>query len=127
MRSGSVGVTCVIPDTLGTANCADLVLIQQPLAFVPEYGAYYMNSLAKRRVEAGKVGVALTHFNTKSVAAMPVPLPPFEEQKRIVTEVERRFSVLDELEAVTSDNVHRATRLRQSVLTSAFGETSIGL
>jgi type I restriction enzyme S subunit len=120
VRSGSVGVTCVIPQALGNANCADLVLIQQPLAFIPEFGAYYMNSLAKRRVDAGKVGVALTHFNTKSVAAMPFPLPPLAEQKRIVAEVERRLSVAEGIETVTSANLRRAARLRQSLLKEAF-------
>lgn len=120
VRSGSVGVTCVIPDSLPEANCSDLVLVQRPLGFIPQYGAYFMNSLAKRVVEAGKVGVALTHFNTKSVAAMPIPLPPLAEQKRIVAEVERRLSVIDELEAVVARNLHRADRLRQAVLQKAF-------
>jgi type I restriction enzyme S subunit len=105
---------------LGEANCADLVLIQRPLAFVPQYGAYYMNSLAKRHVNAGKVGVALTHFNTKSVAVLPVPLPPLVEQRRIVAEVERRLSVIEESEATVTANLKRAERLRQSILHSAF-------
>ena len=120
VRSGAVGVTCVIPDTLPDSNCSDLVLVQRPLGFVPQYGAYYMNSLAKRHVAAGKVGVALTHFNTKSVAALAVPLPPLAEQTRIVTEVERRLSVVEELETVVNVNLQRATRLRQSVLQQAF-------
>jgi len=120
VRSGSVGVTCVIPETLSEANCADLVLIQQPHGLVPQFGAYYMNSLAKRRVQAGKVGVALTHFNTKSVAAMPVPVPPLTEQQRIVAEVERRLSVIDELETAVDANLTRADRLRQSILQRAF-------
>ena len=75
VRSGAVGVTCVIPESLPEANCSDLVLIQRPLGFVPQYGAYFMNSLAKRHVAAGKVGVALIHFNTKSVAALAAPPP----------------------------------------------------
>jgi len=120
VRSGSVGVTCVIPDSLPDANCSDLVLIQRPLGFVPRYGAYYMNSLAKRHVAAGKVGVALIHFNTKSVAALAVPLPPLAEQTRIVAEVERRLSVVEELESVVTANLQRATRLRQSILQKAF-------
>ena len=120
VRSGGVGVTCVIPETLPEANCSDLVLIQRPLAFFPQYGAYFMNSLAKRNVEAGKVGVALTHYNTKSVAAMAVPLPPLAEQSRIVAEVERRLSVVEELEATVAANLQRATRLRQSILQKAF-------
>ncbi len=125
VRSGAVGVTCVIPDSLPDANCSDLVLIQRPLGFVPQYGAYYMNSLAKRHVAAGKVGVALTHFNTKSVAALAVPLPPLAEQVRIVAEVERRLSVVDELEGVLASNLQRATRLRQSILQKAFAGTLV--
>ncbi len=120
VRSGSVGVTCVIPDSLPEANCSDLVLVQRPVGFVPQYGAYYMNSLAKRHIAAGKVGVALIHFNTKSVAALAVPLPPLAEQTRIVAEVERRLSVLEELEAMVIANLQRATRLRQSILQKAF-------
>lgn len=126
VRSGSVGVTCAIPDSLGEANCSDLVLVQGPLGILPRFGAYYMNSLAKRRIEAGRVGVALTHFNTKAVAALPVPLPPLAEQARIVAEVDRRLSVLDELEALVSANLQRATRLRQSILQRAFAGELVG-
>lgn len=124
VRSGVVGVTCVIPPTLKEANCSDLVLVQRPLGIVPQYGAYYMNSLAKRHVEAGKVGVALTHFNTKSVAALAVPLPPLAEQERIVAEVERRLSVIDDLEIVVSENLTRGARLRQSMLQQAFATST---
>lgn len=42
------------------------------------------------------------------------------EQHRIVAEVDRRLSVLDELEALVSANLQRATRLRQSILQRAF-------
>ena len=41
-----------------------------------------------------------------------------------VAEVERRLSVIDELETIATANLTRATRLRQSILGSAFrGET----
>jgi len=42
------------------------------------------------------------------------------EQMRIVAEVERHWSVVEELEAVLSANHQRATRLRQSILGRAF-------
>ena len=37
-----------------------------------------------------------------------------------LAEVERRLSVVEELESVVSANLQRATRLRQSILQKAF-------
>ena len=54
------------------------------------------------------------------VEGMVIPLPPLAEQTRIVAEVERRLSVVEELESVVSANLQRATRLRQSILQKAF-------
>jgi type I restriction enzyme S subunit len=64
---------------------------------------------------AGKPGLSL-----EQVRGLPVALPPLAEQTRIVAEVERRLSVVEELEAVVFANLQRATRLRQSVLQKAF-------
>jgi len=120
VRSGSVGITCVIPSTLSESNCSDLVIIKQPFAVLPEYGSYYMNSITKTRVASEKVGVALTHFNTKSVAAMPIPVPPLDEQVRIVADVEKRLSIIDGIEIEVEQNLFRSDRLRQSILKKAF-------
>lgn len=120
VRSGAVGTACVIPDTIPEANCSDLVIIQRPRGIVPYYGAYFMNSAAKGRVRAGQVGIALTHFNTRSVAAIPVAVPPLSEQLRIVAEVQRSLSLIDELEAMIKATLARAERLRQAVLRQAF-------
>lgn len=120
VRSGSVGIACVMPDTYAEANCSDLVIVKQPIHLNPHYAAYYMNSTAQDRVRAQQVGIALTHFNTQSMAAMPLPLPPLDEQEQIVTEVERRLSVVDGLEVTVEANLKRAERLRQSILREAF-------
>jgi type I restriction enzyme S subunit len=120
VRSGNVGTACVIPDTLGEANCSDLVVIQRPHGIDPLFVAYYMNSMAQRYVRAGRVGVALTHFNTKSVAALPVPVPPMKEQQRIVAETERQLSNIDYLEQILFQVEHRAVQCRSSILTAAF-------
>ena len=48
------------------------------------------------------------------------PLSLFPEQYGIVTEVERRLSVVAKLEATVAANLTRAGRLRQAVLKRAF-------
>ncbi len=55
-----------------------------------------------------------------TVENAPLPLPPFAEQQCIVAEVERRLSLVEELEAVVNTNLQRATRLHQSILQRAF-------
>ncbi len=49
-----------------------------------------------------------------------VPLPTLAEQRRIVAEVERRLSVVAEVEAAVAANLKRAERLRQAILKRAF-------
>ena len=64
--------------------------------------------------------VGMASISQPQVGALEIPLPPLTEQTRIVAEVERRLSVIEELEAVVSANLQRATRLRQSILQRAF-------
>ena len=69
---------------------------------------------------AGKPGLSL-----EQIRSLPIAIPPLAEQKRIVAEVERRLSVIDELEALATANLTRATRLRQSILKQAFNGRSM--
>ena len=66
------------------------------------------------------------NLNLSIVRMIPCPLPPLIEQKRIVVEVERYFSIIEELEKVVEVNLQRAVRLRQSILQQAFsGELTV--
>ena len=58
---------------------------------------------------------------TKSALSnAPYAVPPLAEQHRIVAEVERRLSVIDQLEKTIVTDLARANRLRQSILKQAF-------
>ena len=54
------------------------------------------------------------------VSGLPVPLPPFEEQRRICAEIDRRLSLTHVLEDQVEDNLLRAERMRQTILTRIF-------
>jgi type I restriction enzyme, S subunit len=61
--------------------------------------------------------------NVKGVAdlkAIPIPLPPGEDQIHINLEVDRRFSLIREIEAQVDANLQRAKQLRQVILGTAF-------
>ena len=49
-----------------------------------------------------------------------IPLPPLPEQQAIVSEVESRLSVADEVEKTVTAEMKRAEQLRQSILKKAF-------
>ena len=120
VRSGSVGVACVIPESLPVANCSDLVIVKRPRGVLANFGAVYLNAVVDSRIAAGRVGVALAHFNTKSVAKLPVPVPPMAEQVRIVLEVERRMSVAAAVEVEVDLNLERARSARHALLKAMF-------
>ena len=62
----------------------------------------------------------LASINSTNLRSLPIPIPPFSEQVRIITEVERRLSLIDQLEKTIIIDLARANRLRQSILKRAF-------
>ena len=59
-------------------------------------------------------------LSVSKVSDILLPLPPLAEQHRIVAEVERRLSVIQQAEATVTASLVRADRLRQSILKQAF-------
>ncbi|QNI31585.1 hypothetical protein H7849_21335 [Alloacidobacterium dinghuense] len=54
------------------------------------------------------------------IRSLPIALPPLEEQRRIVEQVERRISMIDSAsENVIHKSIH-AEKLRSGILDSAF-------
>jgi type I restriction enzyme S subunit len=63
-------------------------------------------------------------LSTGKVARLPIPVPPDDEQHRIVAEVDRRLSIVREVEAEVDANLKRAQSLRQAILAKAFGRAN---
>lgn len=81
------------------------------------YLEYFLNGLNLQFYITGSAQPKLTQA---ALNRIPVPLPPTNEQKRIVEEVERRLSIIEEMEAAVAANLKRAERLRQALLKRAF-------
>ncbi len=65
-------------------------------------------------------GAAQPNLNTTIVRGILVPLPPEDEQRFIVEELQRHLSIIDKLEATVNENLKQAGGLRQSILKQAF-------
>ena len=65
-------------------------------------------------------GQGRPHLGFEQLAAAPIALPPLAEQHSIVAEVDRRLSIVREVEAEVDANLKRAQALRQAVLAKAF-------
>jgi type I restriction enzyme, S subunit len=108
-----------LPDAIATSDCIKLTpnLSGTTAAFLK----YIIRSQAvKTQIERITRGVAQKKMSLARFKSVALPLPPLTEQKRIVADVEQRFSVIEEMEAVVGANLQRASRLWQSILTKAF-------
>ncbi|HEY4273621.1 MAG TPA: hypothetical protein VGM65_16595 [Candidatus Udaeobacter sp.] len=65
-------------------------------------------------------------LSVDKVGNLPIPIAPLQEQMRIVDEVERRLSIIEELTTVAEASFERATRLRNSILQAAFRGDCVG-
>jgi type I restriction enzyme, S subunit len=87
----------------------------------PEFVSWHGNSFGQQYFfDEGKHTTNLASINMTKLSGLPVPLPSAAEQKQIVAEVERRLSMVEELEAEVTTNRQRAERLRQVILRKAF-------
>jgi type I restriction enzyme S subunit len=91
-----------------------------------EYIYYYLKG-SKNLAESLASGTTFLELSASRFAKIPVPLAPFNEQRRIVSKIEELFSRLDEGEAALR-RVHRLINsYRQAVLKAAVTGELIGV
>jgi type I restriction enzyme S subunit len=85
VRVGYPGTSCVIPENLGQANAASLVIIRPSEKKInPYYLSIVINSdFGKGQIENYLVGGAQQVLNIKTAAIFKLPLPTISEQKEI--------------------------------------------
>ena len=119
----SIGRVAIASDELEGANMNQAVslirLVKDGLD-----NKFLMNYLispdAQSTIHGKKVDVARANLSLTDVSEIAVPLPPLLEQQSIVSEVELRLSVADEIEKTITTELKRAEQLRQSILKKAF-------
>ena len=75
----------------------------------------------KFQLDSSAYGAGKPGLNLENIRSITVFVPSLPEQYRIVAEVDRRFSVLDQVEATVTASLVRCGKLRQAILKRAFG------
>lgn len=123
-----VGVCALVPGGMPSTVYPDkLIRVRVPTSvLLPAFlviaastgrGRDFIESMI--RTTAGQSGVS-----GADIKAIPISIPPLEEQVRIVAEADRRISLVRGVEAEVDANLKRAQALRQATLQHSFGGNS---
>ena len=120
-----VGKTAVVKTKFEVAHSFASYLLRFRFAYSETLPKWFhlstTSQLGRSFIESNAASSAGQHnVSLKLIHGMPIPLPPLAEQRRIVAEVERRLSVIQQAEATVEAGLKRAERLLQSILKEAF-------
>lgn len=120
----TIGRVCVVPQGIEPSIITKHVYritVNRDLA-IPDYVAIALRGSREVRAQLMNSAQGQTRpgLNGSLIKKIRVPLPPLPYQRSIVAEVERRLSIVREVEAEVDANLKRARALRQAILGKAF-------
>jgi type I restriction enzyme, S subunit len=118
-----LGKVSILPPSFAEWNINQAIARYRPISGVDRrflaYALLEDHTLrwARKRAKttAGQVNLTL-----EIARDIPVPLPPYEEQVRIVDEIEKQFSMASATTSMVVNGLSRCRRLRQAILKWAF-------
>jgi type I restriction enzyme S subunit len=120
-KGGTTGIARVNTETREFNVWVHVAVLKLMDSIEPFYLQHALNSQhCYRQAQKYTHGVGNQDLGLTRMVWITIPLPSTQEQKRIVTEVDRRLSLVRETESQVDANLLRAERLRQSVLRYAF-------
>ena len=85
------------------------------------YLSFYLNSdIALDMIKQFDNGSAQPNLSSKNLKLFLIPLPPLEEQKRIVAKIDTLFAKIDKAISLTEESLVQAKNLLPSVLEEVF-------
>lgn len=114
-----LGKSCIL--NVDTAINQDLkgLVPKSSVELLPRFIFRWTQSIAPIVIAAG-TGATVQGVKIKFVAQLPIPVPPIEEQERIVALLDSAFEKIDKAKANVERNLKNAEELFQSVLDEVF-------
>ncbi|WP_445722255.1 restriction endonuclease subunit S [Flavobacterium sp.] len=119
-----VGKACIIPDiNTKMITGVDCTIIRPDDNLLSEFLCYYQRSNKYLNdVQAGVSGSTRQRISRKNLGLIEIPLPPLEEQQRIVAILDEAFEAIDKAKANTEQNLKNAKELFESELQRVFSK-----
>jgi type I restriction enzyme S subunit len=120
---GTAGKVLVLPDDIhpGIINPRLLKVTLSLGAVEPRFAKLVLESPhARHFFRAQAHGGTMEILNLGILKQFPIPLPPPDEQRQILDDVDDMFSVIDHVEADVDARLKAAQMLRQAILRHAF-------
>jgi len=116
---------CLAPSALGPAIVkADCIRVRLAPSVDSRWVMYALQTPAVRRWASERMyGVGRPRLGLKTIRAIPIPLPPLEEQQRIVEILEDHLSRLDAATSSLSRTRRRLDRFKASALGATWSES----
>ena len=124
-----LGKVAVLPALYSewNANQAIVAFRTHPEVLDPRLLAFWLQStfvfgrlLQTAKATAGQFNLALS-----ACRELPLPIPPREEQRRIIVELDRQLTLLSSISGTAESVLHRNAALRRSILVCAFVGTLV--
>ncbi|UTV38020.1 restriction endonuclease subunit S [Ensifer adhaerens] len=121
---GKAGIVGQVPAP--TTINSSLLLIRPGECVVPKYLYFcltspYFQEIVQSRLE----GATTPHLYQRDITTFPIPLPPLEEQQRIVAILDETFEGLERARANAEANSHNARELFDNSLIRLFEEIEV--
>jgi type I restriction enzyme S subunit len=123
ITGANVTKSALVMDDIGEAYVSQHVGLVKPVikyTFPFVYLAVVCPSYGRKALESLAYGAGKPGLNLNNLRQLTVPLPPLEEQNRIVEETIRRFQIIDEVESQRNLAARRTDKIRQAILQHAF-------
>ena len=122
--AGALGRTAVVTADVLPANtnqAQSIIRLKQDSGMYNRFLSYFLSSGAIiEQIENARGGAAQQNLSLTQVKAFQVPLPPLDEQKRIVSILDQAFEGLDRARANAEANLESAKELFQSLIEESF-------
>jgi len=120
-KIGTLGRPILLDTPFDYTLSANVVLVQPSVSLAQRYVFLWMRSPSLLRLVGGSAAAtSQPAFGIKKIRTLPIPVPPLQEQERIVQCAELHLNLALRIGDQAFLNQERCQRLRQSILKYAF-------